>query len=222
MHRLLTRLRHWLSYVVPLTRRVPSQHSGELEITLYQGQKVLNTRHANYSYGGLHQVLRYGLLFTQPPATAPVLVLGLGGGSVVQLLRQELHLHGPITAVELDPAVVSVAADEFGIEASDTLRVVCADAFAWLPTAPADTYGLVVIDLFLDLELPAGLAQASFWRQVHRCLQPGGWVLFNSLLRQDLLIDHVPASDKLPSLGLVVQEQLEVELNRLLVLRRQK
>lgn len=220
MQTLLTRLRHWLSHAVPLTRRVPSVHSGELEITLYQGRKVLNTRHANYSYGSLHQVLHYGLLFTQPAPTAPLLVLGLGGGSVVRLLRDELHLRGPLTAVELDPAVVRVAAEEFGMQPSDSLSIVCADAFAWLPTAPAAAYGLIVIDLFLDLDLPAGVAEPAFWHHVYRCLQPGGWVLFNSLLDSVLLVEGVPLTAWLPGLGFVVKV-VEVERNHLLVLRKE-
>lgn len=211
-------LRGWLSYAVPLTHRVPSVHSGELEVTLYQGRKVLNTRHANYSYGSLEQVLHYGLLFTQPSPMAPVLVLGLGGGSVVGLLRDKLTLRGPITAVELDPAVVQVAADEFGIRAGEGLAIVCADAFRWLPTAPAATYGLVVIDLFLGLELPAELGSAEFWQHVRRSLCPGGWVLFNGLLAHTLHIGPEPAAQWLAGQGFVVQE-VEVEQNHLLVLR---
>ena len=219
MNALLTWLRYWLSHVVPLTRRVPSVHSGELEITLYRGHKVLNTRHANYSYGSLEQVLRYGLLFTQPDPAAPALVLGLGGGSVVKLLCEQLAVRGPITAVELDPAVVQVAAGEFGVQASESLSIVCADAFAWLPTAPAAAYGLIVIDLFLDLELPVGVAEPAFWHHVHRVLLPGGWVLFNGLLSHSLHLEAEPAVPWLERLGFRVQE-LAVEQNRLLVLQK--
>ena len=95
-----------------------------------------------------------------PIPTGPVLLLGLGGGSVLPRCGRSGSVTGPITALELDPAVIRVAADEFGVQAGAGLEIVCADAFAWLATAPADTFELVVVDLFLDLELPAELGEA--------------------------------------------------------------
>lgn len=213
----LTRL---LSYLMPLTRTVQSEVSGPLEVTWRRGRKVLDTRHANYSYGPLQQVLRYGLLFVEPRQASHTLLLGLGGGSVVATLRQELEYQGHITAIELDPVVIGLADNEFGIRPDAQLEIVCADAFAWINTAPAEHFGLIIVDLFVDLNLPAGLQTAGFWQAVWRVLRPSGYVLFNTLTEAPLYVgnDELPAY--LARVGFVVKD-LEVErLNQLLILRK--
>jgi spermidine synthase len=217
---MLTRLRRYLSYLVPLTRTVTSPINGPLEVTWYRGRKVLDTRHANYSYGSLQRVLRYGLLFVAPASASRLLLLGLGGGSVVETLRQEYPAAGHLTAVELDPAIISLADTEFSIRPGANLAIVCADAFEWVHEAPAATFGLVIIDLFIDLDLPAGLQTAGFWQQVWRLLQPGGQVLFNTLTATPLYIGNQELTEHLQLLGFGVKE-VEVEvLNRLLILQK--
>ncbi|WP_426493253.1 fused MFS/spermidine synthase [Hymenobacter sp. 102] len=219
MNKLLASLRTWVSYALPLARRVPSRHSPGLVVREHQGRKVLDTQYANYSYGPLHQVLRYALLHVPAgPPDAPVLVLGMGGGGVVKLLRQERGHTGPITAVELDPAVVEVAASEFSIRPDATLQIVCADAFTWLPTAPLVAYELIVVDLFLDLLLPPQLAEPGFWQHIRRVLRPGGTVVLNTLQQAPLFIDGQFATEYLEKLGLQVKE-LEVEYNLVLIAR---
>jgi len=218
MPNLLTRL---LSYLMPLTRTVPSEVSGPLEVTWHKGRKVLDTRHANYSYGSLQQVLRYGLLFVEPKQANHTLLLGLGGGSVVATLRQELAYEGHITAVELDPVVIGLADTEFGIRADAQLDVVCADAFEWVHRAPTSRFGLIIVDLFVDLDLPAGLQTARFWQEVWRLLGPGGYVLFNTLTEVPLYVGNQELPTYLESVGFAVKD-LEVErLNQLLILRKQ-
>ncbi|UPL48566.1 spermidine synthase [Hymenobacter sublimis] len=218
MNKLLTTLRYWVSYALPLSRRINSRYSGPLTVELHRGRKVLNAQYANYSYGPLQQILRYGLFIMAPNPTVPVLVLGMGGGSVIDTLRRERKHTGPITALELDPAIVELAATEFDIRPDAQLHIVCADAFAWLPTAPAAAYGLVIIDLFIDLTLPHQLSEAGFWQQLRRVLQPGGAVLLNTLVQAPLLIAGQPAPAYLTQQGFEVKD-LEVEYNRLLILR---
>lgn len=218
MNKLLASLRTWMSYALPLARRVPSRYSPGLVVRQHQGRKVLDTQYANYSYGPLQQVLRYALMHVAPAPAAPVLVLGMGGGGIIQLLRQEWDHTGPITALELDPAIVEVAATDFDIRPDATLQVVCADAFAWLPTAPAAAYQLVVVDLFLDLLLPRQLSEPGFWQHIRRVLRPGGTVVLNTLLQAPLYIGEQAAAEYLEELGLEVKV-LEVEYNQVLLAR---
>jgi spermidine synthase len=218
---MLTPLIRLLSYLFPITRTIQSDVSGPLEVTWRKGQKVLDTRHANYSYGSLQQILRYGLLFVEPQQAEHSLVLGLGGGSVVAILRNELQYKGHITAIELDPVVIELAATEFNIRPDAQLAIVCADAFAWVSTAPANHFGLVIVDLFVDLHLPAGLQTAGFWQDVWRVLRPGGYVLFNTLSEVPLYVGNEELPTYLAGAGFSVRD-LEVErLNQLLILQKQ-
>ncbi|MBO0357083.1 fused MFS/spermidine synthase [Hymenobacter sp. BT186] len=217
---MLTSLLRLLSYLFPITRTVQSEVSGPLEVTWRKGRKVLDTRHANYSYGSLQQVLRYGLLFVEPRQASHALLLGLGGGSVVATLRHELQYEGHITAIELDAVVIGLAATEFGVRPDAQLAIVCADAFAWIRTAPDTQFGLIIVDLFVDLHLPAGLQTAGFWQDIRRVLRPGGYVLFNTLSEVPLYVGNDELPTYLAGAGFSVQD-LEVErLNQLLILRK--
>lgn len=215
MKQLVTTIRRLVSYVVPLTRSVQSDYSGPLEVTLSGGHKVLDTAHANYSYGSLQRVLAYGLRFAQPETATQVLVLGLGGGSIIQTLRQTPGFAGAITAIDLDPVIIRLADEEFDIRPDAKLDIVCADAFAWVATAPAQSFDLMVIDLFLDLALPAGIGTSEFWEHIWRLLRPGGFVLLNTLTAENALVDGRPAPEYWEQQGFTVKE-VEVELLNLL------
>lgn len=205
---------------MPLTRTVQSAVNGPMEVTWYQGRKVLDTRHANYSYGSLERVMRYGLLFVAPEQAEHTLLLGLGGGSVVAILRQEKQYQGHLTAIEIDPVIIELADTEFGIRPDAQLEIVRADAFEWVHTAPTSQFGLIVVDLFVDLALPAGLQTTAFWQELRRILRPGGYILFNTLTEVPLYVDNKEMSAYLETTGFSVKT-MEVELlNQLFILQK--
>lgn len=212
------RLRRLLSYIIPLSSTVPSAVNGSLEVTWYKGRKMLDTRHANYSYGLLHSVLRYGLLFVAPAQAERALLLGLGGGSAVQLLH-EAGFTGHLTAIDLDPAVIQVADTEFDVRPGEQLAIVCADAFEWVRTAREASFDLVIVDLFLDLTLPTELQTAAFWHDIRRVLLPGGRVLFNTLVDTPQLVEGLEIADYLAELGFGVKDVEVGQVNRLLILK---
>ena len=168
-----------LSYLWPLTKNYDSHFSGRLEVTWINGRKVLDSANANYSYGALQEVMDRGLAQTRADRAAPVLILGLGGGSVIPLLRKKYNYYGKITAVEIDAAIIEIAINEFGIEAHQPLELVCADAEIYVSSTP-EKFGLIIIDLFLDLEVPGQFFSEDFWKNLAGLLQPGGKIIFNA------------------------------------------
>lgn len=168
-----------LSYLWPFTKTFDSQYSGKLEVTWINGRKVLDSAHANYSYGPLQKVMDLGLAEVRAERGANVLLLGLGGGSVIPLLRKKYGYYGRITAVELDAAIIDIAKNEFSIEDHQPLELICADAENF---AEQDSrqYGLILIDLFIDLQVPQQFFSRSFWQNISRLLAQDGKVLFNA------------------------------------------
>ncbi|MCX7650720.1 MAG: hypothetical protein N2050_09235, partial [Flavobacteriales bacterium] len=83
-----------LSYLWPLSYRVPSPLSGTLELNLINGRLRLDSAEANYSYGALQRVLEEALHRVWQPTWHKVLVLGLGGGCVVESLRRKFGFQG--------------------------------------------------------------------------------------------------------------------------------
>lgn len=168
-----------LSYLWPLTKSYNSHYNGKLEVTWINGRKVLDSEHANYSYGPLQEVLDRGLAEIRADRSAPILLLGLGGGSAIPLLRKKYKYYGKITAVELDASIIEIAKTEFSIEDHQPLEIICADAEDFVHTT-SGKFGLIVIDLFLDLRVPEKFFSPSFWKNISELLEPGGKVLFNA------------------------------------------
>ncbi|WP_029036703.1 spermidine synthase [Salinimicrobium xinjiangense] len=190
-----------LSYLWPLTKKFESHYSGKLEVTWINGRKVLDSANANYSYGALQEVLDRGLAEIRADREAPVLLLGLGGGSAVPLLRNKYGYYGKVTAVELDKAIIEIAINEFGIEAHQPLALICEDAELYVKST-TEEFGLIIIDLFIDLQVPEQFFSIEFWKNIAGLLKPGGKVLFNAgvnsahdeqinyLLKSDILGIH--------------------------------
>lgn len=160
-------LKKLLSYLWPQTTKTPSDHSGMLEVTWYKGKKLLDTQHANYSYGLLQKVLEKGLLQVNFNKVQSVLVLGLGGGSVVHSLRKKFKYQGIIHAVEFDAKIIALAQSEFGIATSETLSIFHDDAYAFVQNCTTH-YDLIVVDLFIDQKVPPQFLSPEFCEALFR------------------------------------------------------
>ncbi len=75
-----------------------------------------------------------------------VLMLGVGGGAGIQLLRHHL-IPERIVGVDLDPVHLTVARRFFGVRGRD-VELIRADAAAWLATYRGPRFDLIVDDLF--------------------------------------------------------------------------
>ena len=173
-------LKKFISYFYPLTRKVESQYNGKLELTVVNGRKVLDTKNTNYSYGSLQRVLKYSLEQINLEHTENALILGLGGGSVVQTLRSERKFEGKITAVEIDPVVIDIAANEFNIRSNNETTIICDDAFNYV-IHDKFKYDLIIVDLFIDNKIPDQFLDVVFWKRVLERLNKDGDVIFNTL-----------------------------------------
>ncbi|MBF9221042.1 spermidine synthase [Hymenobacter ruricola] len=213
----MTLTQKFLSYFFPFTRKITSEFSGELEITVSNGRKVLDSLNANYSYGSLQRILKFGLAQVSLPGLGRVLLLGLGGGSAVATLRLDFGFKGHITAVDIDPVVISIARDEFGIIEAENLQIVCADAFTFVKTHPA-RFDLIIVDLFIDNQVPAKFLAADFWQDTCRLLRPAGHLIFNTI---GPAAGAGAVQAELERLGLHVREFAAVErTNTLLIASR--
>lgn len=125
-------MKRLISYIWPITKYVDSAINGIFEITWIDGKKVLDGKNTNYSYGSLQRVLNYGLSKVDINAVSEILLLGLGGGSVIQTLREKFDYKGKITAIEIDDVVIKIAEKEFNISNGNGLEVISSDAFSYV------------------------------------------------------------------------------------------
>lgn len=127
---------------------------------------------------GMFASLAYGELPSR------VLIVGLGGGGMVRYLEKTLP-DVRVEAVEIDPEVVRIAGEFFGIRESDRVIVHTADAFGFF-TEDHGPYDHIYMDAFLRAPEVSGLNEkarrlktADFLSQVKARLAPGGIIVFN-------------------------------------------
>ena len=154
-----------LSYIYPITKKIPSKISGDLELTWYNGKKYLNTKNANYSYGSLQKILKIGLEKIDLKSCTKILVLGMGGGSVIQTLLNDFKYRQHITAIDIDPVIIQIAKEEFGISEDKNLKIICEDALLFMQKNTIK-YHLIIIDLYIDTKVPSVFLEIPFWQNI--------------------------------------------------------
>jgi len=135
------------------------------------------------------------------PHPRRVLIVGLGGGAMVRFLtHHEPQVH--IDAVEIDPAVVRLADEYFGVRSGGNVRVHTADAVAFVEST-ANRYDLILMDAFLrpsgDTDatgVPTSLKTLAFLGRLKQVLAPGGIVAFN-------VNEHVSMADDIAAVSSV-------------------
>lgn len=172
-------MKRFLSYIWPTTKRIESAVNGTLEVTWINGKKVVDTKNANYSYGSLQRILKFGLSKTNVSSASNILILGLGAGSVVQTLREDFIFEGEITAIEYDEVMIAVAENEFNIISDDSLEIILGDAFLYV-NQTNNEFEIVIIDLFIDKDVQEACYSIGFWKSITTIVKTGGNVIFNA------------------------------------------
>ncbi|MFV8334218.1 spermidine synthase [Flavobacterium sp. GSP14] len=177
------------SYLLPIKiYETKSVLSKSLEVTWENGELVLDSENANYSYGSLQRILRLGLKnigYEKIAVMNQILILGVGGGSVIKTLVDEIKFKGSITGVEIDPEIINIANTYFKLDEIKNLTIVIDDAFEFVLKTKAK-YDLIIIDIFQDTTMPNFLFETFFTNRVCSLLKSLGFVLFNTMLLNDI------------------------------------
>lgn len=115
-------------------------------------------------------------LFWQP-CTERVLVLGLGGGSLVNCLLAHFSPR-LVTAVELRPVVAELASRWMGLAIDARLQVATGCANEYLRRHPASC-DLLFADLYMEGGISRLQLQREFFQTCKRALTPGGLMVVN-------------------------------------------
>jgi len=124
------------------------------------------------------------------PEPRRILVIGLGGGTLVDALQRVLP-GAHIDAVELDPAVVRVAQRYFAFQPGPNVQVHELDGRVFVKRAlrSGQKYDLVMLDAYDHEYIPEHLLTQEFLREVQAVLMPGGVVAANTF-SSSRLYDH--------------------------------
>ena len=177
-------LRYYLSFLWEQTLEVTaSEHNEYLEVCVVHGRLQLVAEDAIYSFGDYYlnfrkifEVFDFGRL----PERASVLVLGLGLGSIPDLLETYVGVDYTYVAVEIDPVIIELASTYSLPNLASPVEVIEADAHSFMAVDDRQ-YDLICVDVFQDATVPEHLTGADFIEYCRQALRPGGALIYNRL-----------------------------------------
>lgn len=137
--------------------------------------------------GHIWDLLMLPAFFHSLENTRRVLVLGVGGGAVIQLLKKFVQPEH-IVGVELNPEHVGIARRFFGLKKND-VHLITADAVRWIQTYRGEKFDLIIDDLFMEVDgepEPVVVAGAGWFRSLLRHLSPTGTIVRNFVSKADV------------------------------------
>lgn len=176
-----------LSYITPLKLGIYSSPVNPvLEVTLRKGVLQLDSSDSNYSFGSLHVIFSqtFHHIQLEKLKVSNCLLLGLGAGSIINLVRNKYRLNFPITVAEVDPVVIQLAKMYFNLEQYTNLEIINQEAFNYVKSTK-ELYDLVIIDLYINDEVPEQFHSEEFVNALKLICKKGALVLFNKMLKND-------------------------------------
>lgn len=154
-----------------------------LEVVKIGDKLMLNSTNTNYSFGGLHRVFQKAFQEIKPQKSdlKDVLILGFGAGSVAAILRDELNIKCRITGVEKDHEVIRLGKDHFKTGRYADLELIEDDAASFMKKE-SRLFDMIIVDVYVDFEVPESCESKEFVDDIYKCLARGGVILFNKLI----------------------------------------
>lgn len=137
--------------------------------------------------GHVWDLLMLPALFYPANTVHRVLVLGVGGGAVMQMLR---HFVGPekIVGVELDAEHLFVSRRFFKLKGHD-VELIHADAVDWIKHYQGPTFDMIIEDLFIEQEeepVRVMKANAQWFNTMLRHLSESGVLVSNFIDKTEI------------------------------------
>ncbi len=107
------------------------------------------------------------------------LMLGVGGGTAIQLLKQYFPII-EIVGVELDPVMIRIAKNYFELKNLEKVTLIEDDAITYVRRKVNKKYDLILIDLYIGELNPPQTRKKEFMRNIERFLPRSGVILYNA------------------------------------------
>jgi spermidine synthase len=159
-----------------------SEHNRELHVLLSAGRYQLCTSNAVYSYEDKYVNFRKSFEWIKWDELSidKVLILGLGLGSVPQMLEQVFGRSFEYHAVEIDEVIIELAHKYVLEDLNSPMQIFNTDALHYVNLCQ-DRYDMIIMDVFDSDKVPLCFETQAFLDQIERILSPAGFLLFNRL-----------------------------------------
>ncbi len=156
----------------------------------------------------------------QSRSVKDVLVLGLGGGTVLTLLHDMFPtIHQ--TCVDIDTTILAIARRYFSVDGIPHVGLVESDAKTYVHrmVQKKKTYDCVIVDLSFGRTIPSFVKQRQFLQQIYTLIAPGGCLFLNYLREKEYRIKSDALFQTLQSVFLSVSD-FEIANNRFFYARK--
>lgn len=174
---------------LPVTTR-SSDYNPELKVTYHRGRYKLITYGAIYSFEDLYSNFRISFerLHWDQNKIETCLVLGLGLGSIPDMLVTRFKKNLSFVAVDIDEVVIEMAMKYVLRPKKINIDVFTADAASFLEWHQG-RYDMICADVFVGDRIPAELQTMDALISMKGMLKPNGLLLYNRLSRYQPDID---------------------------------
>ncbi|MBU3957088.1 methyltransferase domain-containing protein [Patescibacteria group bacterium] len=181
--------------------KTESKISGQIEVKEQLGNYTLHVQDLIQSGGIIEGIWKKALRGAQGKlSVSNCLVLGLGGGTVVQLIAghsarphfclcKKVKAQYPgakIIGIEIDPAIIKIGKKFFSLGKIENLKIVNADAIKWVANYDISyhrsRFDLILVDLYIGRQLSPKVESDEFLKNIEKLLSKNGRIIFNRLI----------------------------------------
>lgn len=175
-----------LSYIVPrVVARYSSPYNRDIRVLEEKGKYKLLVDGSRQSGEYVlklwqHALCAFGVI--PSPDVRKILVLGVGGGTVVHLLHA-MYPDATIEGVEIDKEMIGIGKKYFGLGRIEGLILVESDAKVFLEKAvrAKKHWDMILVDTHVGSEIPEFVSNVHFLTLLHHALTSRGKVIINYL-----------------------------------------
>jgi spermidine synthase len=162
--------------------QVQEDANGYRYLYLNEGQGIHSQWHPDfYNYRRTWSFFLAAPYFNNPPVSPTsvdsLAIIGLAGGTIA---RQYSHVYGPIPidGIEIDPAIIEVGKQFFGLDMLPNLNSYAEDG-RWMLNQLDKDYAVIVVDAYRPPYIPWHLTTVEYFEEVRARLQANGVVAVN-------------------------------------------
>lgn len=172
-----------LSFISPQRLEiVHSKINGTITVDTFFGHKRILVGGLTQSGEYVADLLSRGLNLAKKRLknSQKILLLGLGGGSVVAAINRAFP-DADIIGVEVDPQMITLGKKYFGLAAKRNLHIVNADAMNYCTAKKNQLFDIIISDVYIGYESPKKLESAKFLQALLHLLTNDGILICNRL-----------------------------------------
>ena len=187
----------WISYLFPqIVARYSTPYNKDIRVLEEQGKYKLLVNGSRQS--GEYIRSMWQRAFTEfgiipSPEVSSILVLGVAGGTVIELLRA-IYPDAKITGVDIDKTMIELGKKYYGLAKLSSCEFVLADAKSFISRTDKK-WDLIVVDVFIGASIPPFVAEEQFLKKLRNIVNTNGKILFNYLYE----FEYKRLSDRLAS-----------------------